>query len=128
MQTILFGFVLFVYIVMTWVDAITTGSFGDGKADINIILGFQVLTFNDYFGIIKLPALNIEWVFAVWGAMTWDFWFFGGTLQNVRVLVALPMTAFMGWGLMTVVIPILISAVSTLIQGVRAGTGIFRRG
>lgn len=128
MQALLFAFIMFIYATMTWVDAITAGSFGDGKANINIILGFQVLTFNDYFGIIKLPSLNLDWIFAVWGATTWDFWFLGGVLQPVRIIVGLMFTSMMGWGLMTVVIPILISAVTTLIQGVRATTGIFRGG
>lgn len=128
MQALLFAFVLFIYVTMTWVDAITTASFGSGKANINVILGFEVVTFNDFFGVIKMPSPNTEWIFAVWGAVTWDFWFFNGVMSHVRMLVGLLGTAFMGWGLMTVVIPILISAVSTLIQGVRATTGIFRRG
>ncbi len=128
MQALLYAFVILTYVILTMVDAAFAESFTGEDANVNVVLGFEFLTFKDFFGPIKIPWINTDWITAFWGMVTWDFWFFAGVNQFARTIVAVPFSAAAGWGIKTVVLPILLQATSVLIQGVRSTIGIFRGG
>ncbi len=118
-----YGIILIAYITLIWLDSwIVGGATIEGKSDLNIILSFKIVEFKDFL-FLKYPSLNTDYFGALWNIGTWNFWFFDGLQQHIRLFTGLVLTAFLSWGVITVLIPIGLQTVSVMIQGVRAIRG-----
>lgn len=128
MLALLFSFCMLAVITAGWVDAITAQDFTGVESNVNIMLAFEIVEFKDIFGKTLIPTINFDWFVSAWNVFTWNYWFFGGVNQHVRLFTALIITSAAFWGIKTTLGPIILQAVSTLLQGVRAGISIFRGG
>lgn len=123
MGALLFAFLVSMIITLGYVDALTSQSIAGTQSSVNVLLGFQFITWIDIFGPINIPWINDDWIAALWDAVTWNFWFFSGIGEHIRTLIALVVTSLAGWAFVVNILPILLSAASTALQGVRATLG-----
>lgn len=82
---------------------------------LNNILQFQVITnreFRVFFWDLQAPLPNLSFFSDLASLLTWRFRFFQGDLNLLRWLVWLPLTGAVMWGLITQVVPTIMSSIS----------------
>lgn len=68
------------------------------KQAMDTIAGFNIMTWADVFGVIKLPAPNFIYFELLLKMMTWDFSFMTGNWEYVRWFIFIPISAAGAFG------------------------------
>lgn len=126
-----YGWLFFTWIVMMFLDALGSGATSaEYSSNSNIALSLNVLKMYN-IGFISIPLPNVAWFGAIYSLASWKFWFFDNTFGLlVRLFVGLPIMAILMYGLITSVMPVIISgasAVLTFISNSLSGLSSFFR-
>lgn len=108
MSSRLFFVTAFAWLLSTWLQGLLADEVA-GTSDIATVLSMQVIEIRTY-ATIPVPIPRIDWVSAVGRLLVWDYPWFQGGMEVVRWLIVLPLTAAVLWGMITGVLPVLISA------------------
>ena len=109
-----YGWAVFIWTVLMFIDAIGQGAMGD-TSDLITVLTLKVLHIRPILGV-PLPIPNLEWFDAVWTLLSWDFFYFDNDFGMwLRLFVCLPIMGLLLWGFVTVVLPVVLSGASALI-------------
>lgn len=125
-----YSWMLFVWLVLIMLDGIGSGVSAGRESNVNVALSLDVLKMYTIAGI-SIPLPNLGFFSAVYNLASWDFWFLDNTFGKlVRLFVGLPIMGLLVWGLLTTVMPVIItgaSAVLTFISNSLSGIASFFR-
>ena len=95
-------------------DAVGQGSMGD-TGHLTSALTLQVIKTQTFFGV-GIPLPNLEWLEAVWGILSWNFFFDFEAGLWLRLFAASTVQAVLLWGFVTQVLPVVISGISAFVN------------
>ncbi|SVA20394.1 uncharacterized protein METZ01_LOCUS73248 [marine metagenome] len=126
-----YGWLIFTWMVMMFLDAIGSGTTNaEYSSNANIALSLNVLKMYN-IGFISIPLPNVGWFSAVYALASWQFWYFDNTFGTMmRLFVGIPVMGILMYGLITSVMPVIISgasAVLTFISNSLSGLSSFFR-
>jgi hypothetical protein len=125
----IYGFFIFANMMMMFIDAVGQGSMGD-TGNMTNALTLQVLETRTFMGV-SIPLPNLAWLDAVWGMMSWGYFFFDFDAGKwLRLFVGGPIQGVLLWGFVTQVMPVVISGISAFLSfAINLGSAInpFRR-
>ena len=123
MKTAFIGFIVFVWVILAvlivvWADdslanstMVVAGNTTTVADSINVITSFNILEWTELFGVIPIPMFNMYYFETFLTMASWDFAFFSGTMEYVRWIIFMPITAMFVFGIMILLISLIQGAV-----------------
>ena len=112
---------MYLWIAMLWVISIFVQGIVQGvlepgsETDLEVVLSLNVLNLNTSIMGIPVPLPNLEFVQSAWDLTTWNYSWFSGNGQLIRLFI-LPIAGALAWGFITSVFPTLIAGLNALIN------------
>ena len=130
----MYAVVIFGWIMSTWMQSVVSTD-TQVTSDLNTVLSMEIITMRSWAAF-SVPIPNLGYVAAIARMMSWNYPWFHGQMQIVRAIILLPLSGVLIWGLLTGVMPVLLSASqqvlsagSNIVSGLlRGASGIIRGG
>ena len=111
-----YAWMMFVWMVMIMLDGIGSGTSAGRESNVNVALSLDVLKMYSIIGI-SIPLPNLSFFTACYGLASCDFLYLDNTFGKLlRLFVGLPLMALLIWGLMTTVLPIIVTGVTGILS------------
>ena len=111
----IYGWFIFSNMMMMFIDAVGQGAMGN-TGNLTNAITLQVLKTQTFMGV-GIPLPNLDWLDAVWGMMSWCYFFFDFDAGKwLRLFLGLPVQGTLLWGFVTQVLPVIITGISAFVS------------
>ena len=115
MPSWIYGWFIFSNLMLMFIDAVGQGAMGD-TGPLTQAITLQVLKTQTFMGV-GIPLPNLEWLNAVWGMLSWGYFFFDFEAGMwLRLFLASAVQGVLLWGFVTQVMPVVISGIAAFVS------------